>query len=62
MTTRAWLAWSALSLLTAVIAVTAIVSAFAPAYLEAGLVVWAAGMAWSAGTPTVLRWVGRRVR
>lgn len=57
--TSAWLSWAALGVCVAVIGAYA-VGALLRASVETGIVMFAVGMAWSASTPVVLRWVGRR--
>ena len=55
--TRTWLTWAALSIVVAVGG--AYLAAFAFRSVEASIVTFAAGMAWSAATPRVLRWARR---
>ncbi len=56
----AWLTWSSISIVVAVAA--AVIVAIALPSLEAAVVTFGIGMAWSAATPRILRRASRRLR
>ena len=57
-----WLTWSALSLVAAVVTGIAAGGLLPRLTIEACVLAFAVGMAWSAATPRILRHVSRRVR
>ena len=58
--TRVWLTWSGISIVVAVAA--AVIAGIALPNLEAAIVTFGLGMAYSAATPRILRIASRRLR